>query len=353
MKVLAAIVLTLLPLHLEARFLCGGNLEDRPEPSGGAYTLDLRVAEGASEVRIEESRNATFDLVRIVVWQTGTPAPVFTHLASEDTPLYYRITTYDATHHNIDACPTVQRVTIVADRRLRDSFRRSVIPVVHRAEGVVTSLSLFNSYHAEALSGRIIFRKAGVPGRSNDPAISYMVLHGRSVYFEDILRDLGVHGLGSLDIVPDDNGPAWVPETQVRIRHVTAETASSGMEVPQVRVGDFAGATALSIHATDEAQARTSVGIRSWNSGASIVVHVDDEKQTRDVDIDLPGDTFRQYSLDELAGFHVETPATVFITAKGAVVYAIETDNLSNESRLRIGYGELEGEKTFVGDFFQ
>ena len=353
MKLAAAILLTLLPLQLQARRLCGGKHESRPIVSGQPYELDLRELEGAAEVRIEESRSASFDAVRIFTWTPGTPAPVFMHLSMNDQPLYYRITAYDENNRNIDSCPTIENVTIVADRKIRDAFRRSVIPVVQRTDGVVTSMSLFNSYHHSTLTGRIIFRQAGEPGTSADPFIEYAVAHGGHVWLEDVLKQLRVKGAGSLDIVPDDNAPDWLPETEVRVRNLSESGASSGMTVPQVRVSDFAGASVVTIHAPEEAQARTNIGVRTWSSGGSLVAHIEDRKQTRDIDLELPADTFRQFSLDELAGYHVETPATIFVASKGAVVYGMETDNLTNESRLRIAFGDLEGEKTFVGDFFQ
>jgi hypothetical protein len=352
MKLAAAVLLALLPLPLHARVLCGTFPESRPVASGEAYELDLREAEGASEVRIEESRSPAFEAVRIFNWMPRTPPPVFMHLSMNEQRLYYRITIYDEVHRNISPCPIIEPVMILPDRKIRDSFRRSVIPVVHRAEGVVTSLWLFNNDH-EALSGRIVFRKAGVPGRSNDPSIAYLVGRGSRVQFNDLLQELNVNGLGSLDIVPDDSSPDWLPVTEVRVRNVSEEASSSGMTVPQVRVSDFAGTTVLTIPAPRETEARTSVGVRTWSSGGSLVVHVEDLKQSRDVDLDLKPDLFRHYSLDELAGFHVETPATIVVTAKGAVVYGMETDPITNESRLRIAFGELEGEKTFVGDFFQ
>jgi hypothetical protein len=297
----------------------------------------------------------------------GTPEPVFMHLTMNDQPLSYRITRMNDGDRNFQPCTWYEHLTIQADRKIRDAFRHSVVPLVQRRGAaderhsgaadeahVVTSLTLYNPHQRETLSGTIIFRAAGVEGTTRDPAIRYSISEGHHQEFRDLLLDLGVRdGIGSLDIVPDDRSPDSLPVSDLRIRDVTEDGPAGGMRVPQVRVSDFAAKSVLTIPVPLAGVARVSVGVRTWDSGGTLTVHVDDAKQVRDVDLKLLPTYFQQTSLDELVGFHVDPPATVVIHATGAVVYGIETDSVTNEPRMRIAFGELEGEQTFVGDFFQ
>lgn len=362
-KPLAAVLIVLaLALPAAARHLvrCGPPSSARAIPSGESYTIDLSATEGADEVRIDESRDGRFEHpLRSITWTPGEPEPVFMHLTMNDQPLAYRITRMNDADRGFQPCTYYDHLTIQADRKIRDAFRRSVVPLVRRSGGadeasIVTSLTLYNPHQREALSGSIIYRAAGVEGTTRDPAIRYSIAHGHRQSFPDLLLDLGVReGVGSLDIVPDDRSPDWLPVTDIRIRNVGADGASGGMAVPQVRVADFAAKSAVTIPVPPADVARISVGVRTWDSGGTLTVHVDDPKQLRDVDVKLPPTYTQLTSIDDLVGFHVEAPATIVINATGAVVFGVETDSATTEPRMRIPYGEAEGEQTFVGEFFQ
>jgi hypothetical protein len=358
-RVAVAALTLLLPAALHARVVCGPTPPSRTIPSGESYSLDLSNAQGASEVRIDESRDPRFEgAVRTLTWRAATPEPVFMHLSMNDQHLYYRMTRFSDSDRELVPCTWLEHLTILADRKIRDHFRRSVIPVVHRSADengahVVTSLTLFNTHQRELLSGRIVFRAAGVAGSDDDPSVSYAIGHGGQHEIPDILKTLGVHGLGSLDIIPDDRSPDYLPATDVRILEVGADGSAYAMPVPQVRVADFAAESVVTIPVPDAEVASVSIGVRTWEGGGTLTAHIEDRKQTRDVDLEFPSTYFTQLPLDEFAGFHVTPPALVVIKAKGAVVYGIETDNRTGDRRLRIPYGDLEGEKTYVGDFFQ
>lgn len=358
----AAVAVLSIALPAAARHIvrCGPPSSSRTIPSGENYTLDLSATEGADEVRIDEARGGQFaHPLRSITWVPGEPEPVFMHLTMNDQSLSYRITRMNDGDRNFQPCTYYDYLTIQADRKIRDAFRRSVVPFVQRSgtadkAHIVTSLRLDNPEQHDTLSGSIIFRPAGAEGTTRDPAIRYSVPQGHHQDFPDLLLDLGIrNGIGSLDIVPDDRGADWLPVSDVRIRTIGEDGAAGGMTVPQVRVADFAAQSVISIPVPLADLASVSIGVRTWDSGGTLTVHVDDPKQVRDVDVKLLPNFGQLMSLDELAGFHVETPAMIVIHATGAVVYAIETDSATNEPRMRIPFGELEGEKTFVGEFFQ
>ena len=62
-----------------------------------------------------------------------------------------------------------------------------------------TSVQLYNQYPS-ALSGRLVFHRAGETASSDDPGINITIPSGETLSFPDVLEAMGLSGLGTLDI---------------------------------------------------------------------------------------------------------------------------------------------------------
>jgi hypothetical protein len=327
--------------------------------SGTAYELDLGTTAGASEVRIEEARDSSFRTPdKTLTWQTGTPAPRFAHYTMNDQAVSYRVTAFNSTDPSFIPCTYTDSVTILGDETVRATYRRAIVPVVGSANGAngshfITSMSLFNSYFPERLRGRLVFHPAGVAGNANDRSMPYDIPPNSQLDLGDVVTQFGAQGIGSLDIIPDENAPAWLPIADVHIMNLAVGGATFGMSVPQVRVADFAASGVVTINVQPVSRARTNVGVRTLENGGTLYMQVTDGRQTRTVERSFPGTYFAQMTVDDLVGFHVDTPALIRINSIGALVYGTQTDNITNDPRMRISFGELDEPDVFVGEFFR
>lgn len=356
--IIFTVVSLLLPVLAQARD-CNPPAEPRAVPSGTVYELELGALAGASEVRIEESRDGSFGKPdRTLTWQPGTPAPKFTHWSISDEAVHYRITAFNSVNPGFLPCTSTDQVTILADPVLRTTFRRAMVPVVGSVDGANgshfrTSMTLLNSYFSETLRGRLIFHPAGVAGDASDRSLTYSLPPGTQLHLDDLVTQFGASGLGSLDVVPDDDSPAWVPVADVQIRNVAADGASYGMSVPLVRAADFYPAEVVTLNLSSNSRTRTNVGVRTLDHGGKISIDVIEGRNSRSTERQLPGRYFAQMTIDELVGFHVEPPAVVRISGVSTLIYGTETDNSTNDSRMRIGFGDLDELTEYVGEYFR
>ena len=355
--IVATILGFLLPAAAHARE-CAPLHALRNIPSGTVYDLDLGTTAGASEVRIEESRDSTFGKPeKTLTWQPGTPAPQFSHYSMNDQVVHYRVTAFNSTDPGFIPCTFTDEVTILADANVRASFRRAIIPVVGSANGAngshfITTMTLLNSYFPDRLRGRLVFHPAGA--NANASSMPYDIPYGSQLDFGDVVAQFGASGLGSLDIIPDDDSPAWLPIADVHVMNLAVGGATFGMSVPLVRVADFAASDVVTLHVPPLSRARTNVGVRTLENGGTLFISViDGNGEIHSVERSLPGTYFAQMTVDDLVGFPVKTPAVVRINSIGGLVYGTETDNITNDPRIRISFGDLDEPDTFVGEFFR
>ena len=327
--------------------------------TGEEYTIPLGDLTGVGEVRIDESLSERFGKSTSITFAPSLSSPPrFVHATITDKQVFYRVTLLNSLDPSFIPCTWLEDVLVQKNAALRSLVRRSYIPVVGSAPGAFgaqfrTSMILINPFDDETMRGSIVFRAQGVAGSSVDPQIRYELAPRQRIEYADIVPAFGRSGLGSLDIVPDDDSSNWMPLVQTRVFNLAADGATFGTAVPQVRSADV-GEAALATFIIPKADtSRLNVGIRSWEPGATLYMTLYRSDGTSFSSVkDFPGDFFNQLSPSDLLGTTVSEGDTLIINSLGAIVYGAFTDNKSNDPTLRTKFGELETWKLYVGEYF-
>jgi hypothetical protein len=335
-------------------------------PSGAPYTLDLSHVPGATEVRVEESLYSNMsDPISVRTWRAdGTFfPPQFAHESVETRLLYYRVTVFNESDPSFVPCTWTDRVTILQGEKARSDMRHGIVPVAGSLSGAFgsvfrTSLRLMNPRHennSASIRGRVVFHPAGRSAQPDDPSLRYDLDPNESVEYEDIVAALGVHGLGSLDIVPDDDWWGDLPVAQAIVYNDAGNDAAFGMSVPLVRPEDVADfVNLLTVAAPSPARERMNIGIRTAGFGNEIIIWVRHSGASERVEIRrrYPDDYFEQVPLDEFVGMKLIAGDQVEVIGYGAVVYAATTNTHTNDPVLNIRYGNRPA-ITRVSDYFR
>lgn len=249
-----------------------------PVEPGEDVAIEFEPVEGASSYRVE-ARDPFDEGWRTLGSTQGTifGLPSFSFASTHE--LQIRIIPENS--GEIVSCVGQLSVEYQADPELRSEFGRVVIPVAGSLEGAHgsewrTMLSLSNTRTKETLSGNIIFHPAGAIGTDQDPSIRYRLEPGEVEQWSDIVGSLGATGLGTLDIVPDENVAGstrvfggYLPAIQARVVNLT-ENATFGTNVEAVPVRDLAPPQARRFHNGVWNSAAPSRGL-----GSTIIVPLD------------------------------------------------------------------------------
>lgn len=323
--------------------------------SGQPYTLTWTPIPGAAVYRVTEARGyPTPQLAADAA--VGADGPTISpgaplefetkHFASADSYIGYAITAYASDGTII--CSTKLALKIQADPTIRNLFRRAIVPVAGSL--VAADGSKFHTSLRLALpdritgSGRIIFHPQGAIHSDNDPSIAYHLQPlpdqpGASQYWDDVVAAMGASGLGSLDIAPDDER---TPEIDARAWNDIHGLINGGT-VPALKAADlFHFGAPSGAHFpvwTDNGKSRMSVGFRSVGPNP-LKVFISTQGMPQN-SITIPGNSFRQVSLESLLGFIPPDgqPVNIFLAYSGdftssAFVYYTITDNTTNDPRV-------------------
>lgn len=231
--------------------------------------------------------------------------------------------------------------------------RRLVIPVagsLRAADGskFKTSLRLTlppRTNDNTTLSGRIVFHPAGRTISDSDPSVAYSLqykpLLAESLYFDDVVGEMGQSGLGTIDIIPDGEQTS-VPVVEARIVNDRAGSINGD------NVAVLTGAQALTTSpgriyefpVFDQARARVNVGIRTYGD-RPVLIDVDIfgyAGTVHHVQHFVQPNLFQQMSLEQFAGQPVADGETVraLVHAPGtatsnALIYYTITENSTND----------------------
>ena len=323
--------------------------------SGQPYTLTWTPIPGAAQYRVTEARGyPTPQLAADAaagadgpIIQASAPLRFETkHFASADSYIGYAIAA--VADDGTLICSTKMALKIQADPAIRNLFRRAIVPVAGSL--VAADGSRFHTSLRLALpdrdkgSGRIIFHPQGAIHSDNDPSLAYHLeplpdQPGASQYWDDVVAAMGASGLGTLDIVPDDER---TPEIDARAWNDIHGLINGGT-VPALKAGDlFRFGTPSGVHFpvwTDNGKSRMSVGFRSVGPNP-LKVFISTQGMPQN-SIIIPGNSFRQVSLESLLGFIPPDgqPVNIFLDYFGdftssAFVYYTITDNSSNDPRV-------------------
>jgi hypothetical protein len=223
---------------------------------------------------------------------------------------------------------------------------RAVVPVVGSTQGAFgshfkTSLQIHNRSEVE-MRGKIVIHPAGVPATESDPSLPYVLAPHQTVSFDDVVADLGLTGLGSMDFVVEAGG---VPTIVARAYDEKGEAfGTTGVSVRAVSPRDalVAGEAASLLAPPDLTRFRFNIGIRTLDRGARMRIVVRDATGVTRAGIgeaSFPANYFIQRPAREfLAGVSLDPNWSVsFEMIEGAaILYGTATDNTTNDSSLQI-----------------
>jgi hypothetical protein len=216
--------------------------------------------------------------------------------------------------------------------------RTTLIPVVGSTRGAQgsafrTSGELSNPGETE-ISGRLVFHPAGTPAGDNDPWVAYRLAPYESQALPDVMASIGVSGVGSLEIIPEEGA---APASVFRVENGGSSTVVPAVEPDSVMMTGTHSAVKMP---SDMNRFRVNIGVRTLGSGATIWVcmHDPDGTYIRGFTRYFQANDLVQVPVAELLGGEVTAGQMVMFTvnAGSAVIYASTLENNGSGSTLQI-----------------
>lgn len=211
----------------------------------------------------------------------------------------------------------------------------AIVPVVGSTRGqsnanFKTELQLTNATDGP-MAGFLFLRPQGAVRR-------YELEPHTTLSFADIVADLGVSGLGSLDILVE-RGQLPVIVARAYDDQPTGTTGATVPAVPATSILTRTDAAAL-IAPRDLTRYRFNAGVRALDGGATLELIVRSQagvERNRRV-VAFPAHHFEQQPANVLAGIALEANDAIEISllAGAAIVYGSTIDNVTNDSSLQV-----------------
>lgn len=211
----------------------------------------------------------------------------------------------------------------------------AIVPVVGSTRGqsnanFKTELQLTNPSES-TLSGWLFLRPQGVVQRYELPPHT-------TLSFADVVADLGVTGLGSLDLLVERGR---IP-TLVARAYDDQPGGTTGATIPLVRAADVLSRNDFSalVAPRDLTRYRFNTGVRALDNGATleIVVRAADGTERHRRVADYAAHHFEQQPGNTFAGvpLNADDAIEVFVRAGAAIVYGSTVDNVTNDSSVQV-----------------
>lgn len=235
-----------------------------------------------------------------------------------------------------DACTGSIDVTLPVNEAFRKFTRRAILPVVGSTPGAFggqfrTSLELRGQ---AAERGRIVFHPAGKIAADSDPSMPYSFLESRVMAWDDVLAAMGQSGLGSLEIIPDDDSIGRVPQMQVRLYNDTSLGTFGTFATPVVPY-DYLRPPSFQLRIPDD-RFRVNMGIRTLEATrVSILFQRPNGQLDGQRELTFPAGWMEMKGVAEFVGKTLEPGHLLIISVEGAAVpfYTI-TENRTNDPTL-------------------
>ena len=150
----------------------------------------------------------------------------------------------------------------------------NVIPVAGSSRGgfgsnfkTSTQITNFTSY---PIKGNLVFHPAGRSGVAGDPSLAYNLGGFSTVYYDDVINQMGQSGLGSIDVMSTTSA---APVITVRIYNDGGATAGTSGFTEDVVAPEAAlrrEEIVLLAIPSDAANFRMNVGVRTMSEGATL-----------------------------------------------------------------------------------
>lgn len=273
------------------------------------------------------------------------------HRVTAPTQVYYLVTAEVSTtvqsspvaaaEESLPACTARITVDLAPDPALRKLTRRIVFPLVGSTPGAFggrfkTSLKLTASHPNQ--KGTIIFHPAGKAASDGDPSIAYdLNTPGDTRVFDDVVAEMGQSGIGSLDIVPDENGDPFVPVAEGRLYNDTVNGTFGTQALPAFPM-DYLRPAGMKLTPPD-ARFRMNVGFRTLTDASITILITGTDGRLRDFrELRFPAGWMQMTGVSELAGSELKAGESMSLVFGGAIVpFYTLTENRTNDPMLFVG----------------
>lgn len=302
------------------------DLNVRAVPADAPTSIEWDRYIGAVSYRVTES---TDDFVTTRSYEVPATTFAIPHRVSETTKFSYRVeTTFDSEQVIDGMCRGAVSLVMKPDPQFRKMTRKSVVPIVGSVGNFRTWLRITSN--APAQRGRLVFHPAGVAGDS-DPSMRYEFAGIRQSFtWDDIVKTLGGSGIGSLDIIPDDDAEATPPA--VLARHYTdAASGTFGSFEPAVLPFDFLAPSPFTVDAPDP-RFRLNLGFRTLTAANVSALIFDASGHVKALKtVSYPADYFTLYPASQLVG--TLAPGETFtLSFSGSIIpFYTLTENGTND----------------------
>jgi hypothetical protein len=185
--------------------------------------------------------------------------------------------------------------------------------------------------------GRLVFHPAGQPASDGDPSMPYSFATTRVIAFDDVVAAMGQQGIGSLDIIPDDDAPDRVPDAEARLYNDTS-MGTFGTFTRPVLPYEYLHPTGMEVRIPDN-RFRVNLGIRALTAATvTTIVLTADGRPNGLKTLTFPAGWMEMKSASDFLGRALEPGQSVAISVSGAAVmfYTI-TENATNDPTLVLG----------------
>ena len=278
----------------------------------------------------------------------GTSMPV-TRRASIATPVRYVVTALvpagiraledePPSSEGTDACAASLTVTIPADPSFREITRKAILPVVGSTPGAFGGkfkTALIMRPWAADQRGRLVFHPAGRVATDSDPSIRYSFDQATPLVFDDVVAAIGQSGIGSLDIIPDEDGSSLIPVIEARLYNETS-IGTFGTVVAPSYPFEYLRPPPLEVVVPETDTARINLGFRTLTD-TRMRIFVQDAAGTllSFHDVTYPAGWMQMTSLGAFVGKPLQKGYVVTVAFSGSVIpFHTVTENSTNDPTL-------------------
>jgi hypothetical protein len=204
-----------------------------------------------------------------------------------------------------------------------------------------TTLSLFNPSSGSYIYGRIVFRPQGTT-TGEFASMPYSLAPGEMTTFPDVVEAMGQSGIGSLDLVVQEDDAA--PIVTSRVYNDAGTSGTAGLSQDLISCDETLKGMARVLHRgttgylftpLEPGRTRLNIGVRTLDSGAMIDVTLRNWRgeTLRTVSKTYHPNWFEQVDAATFLGRAIEGNETIeiHVTVGSAIVYGATTDNVTND----------------------
>jgi hypothetical protein len=237
-----------------------------------------------------------------------------------------------------DACAASISIPIPADPSFRALTRKAILPVVGSTPGAFGGkfkTSLVMRPLSITQRGRIVFHPTGRVATDADPSIPYAFSEMKPLIFEDVVAAMGQAGIGSLDIIPDEDAPSSMPIIEARIYNDTT-IGTFGTVVMPAYPFDYLHPQPMEVVIPESDASRVSIGFRTLtDTKMRIFVESAEGVLLSFHDVSYPAGWMQMTSPRDFVGKALAKGQVVTVAFTGSVIpFYTVTDNSTNDSTL-------------------